>query len=198
MSILLEEWEEKFKPLLGDTCRWDGFSLIATKLIENNKPIAILETGCVHYKNEENYKQQGSSTLVWEWLVEKTQGTGWSVDIDIKHVLIALDLMTSDRFHIVENDSIHLLSRSNEYLCLDILDLLYLDSMDHDPGQYALSELHHMGELAAAYPKLKSGCLIAIDDCQPVGGKDHFVRQFFERMNIPPLLKSYVSVWQKP
>lgn len=189
MNTLIDEFNSQFKPFLGDTARWEAFSLIAQKLLSKNKCIYIFETGCVW---TEDWKGQGCSTKLWEWICEATKGSVLSFDLNDEHVELARKFCP--KAHIVSGDSIEGLLQYNS----TDLDLLFLDSYDHNPP-YGLSELHAIGELAVCYEKLPSGCLIAVDDCgSETSGKHNFINVFFKRMGIEPLLKSYIYVWQKP
>ena len=135
----------------------------------------------------------GQSTRLWAFIVEAVGGSAFSLDIDPKACVLARK--TCGGFvSVVETDSITYLAQ-----CVDLgrLDLLYLDRFDYTGD--ARSALHHAGELAAAYPKLPSGCRIAVDDCHtPTEGKHTLVKAYFDAMGIEPELASYVTVWRKP
>jgi len=61
----------------------------------------------------------------------------------------------------------------------ETLDFLYLDS--YDLTETIDSPTHHLAELASVYPRLPSGCLIAVDDCvSEQHGKHRFVRDWLE------------------
>lgn len=187
---LIEQFEEKFKPLLGHTQRWDAFHFIAKRLL--SKRPRIVETGCVHYPND--WEGQGASTQIWDWIVDHTDGIAYSVDISEENVGVAQSICRN--VDVFCQDSIQFLSQ----IVLKHVDLLFLDSWDTNPP-YAHAYLHAAGELAAAYHKLPSGCLIAVDDCNlssPKGGKDYFITQFFEGLEITPVVRGYITIWQKP
>ena len=77
------------------------------------------------------------------------------------------------------------------------IDLLYLDSYDLTDDYRAA--LHQIGELAAIYERLPSGCLIAVDDCVTGDrGKHVYVAAFFDSIGVLSLISSHVTVWQKP
>jgi hypothetical protein len=183
------KFKDKFEPLLGNTHRWAGFSYIADALISKNKSINIVETGCTH---TQDWKGHGCSTIIWDWFVQNTGGTCTTVDLSEPHIGVCKTLCPN--VNAVYGESITTL------LSLDLskTDLLFLDSYDHNPP-YGLSELHAVGELAASYERLPSGCLIAVDDCNPDGtGKHNFINVFFKRMGISPVSASYIYVWRKP
>lgn len=194
---LYEQFEAEFKPHLGHTKRWEAMSFIAKELLNTNRSINILETGCVRKLN--NWDGDGQSTLLWDWCVAKTKGVLQSYDINADNVALARTQCTPSFSGISLGDSIkHLRIEQNSGL-VSALSLLYLDSFDYSPGRYHLAELHHIGELACVYDKLPSGCLIAVDDCHSdTFGKHVLVKAFFDRINVQPLLKSYITVWRKP
>ena len=77
------------------------------------------------------------------------------------------------------------------------IDLLYLDS--YDLTESIDSPAHHLAELASVYPRLKSGCIIAVDDCvNEEHGKHRFVRSWLASIGVEPIVSTYVCVWVKP
>ena len=179
-----------FAPELSGSKRWQAMLRIAMELCILQRPVEIVETGCI--RDATSWLGDGQSTVLFAWLVARLGGTASAVDLDPGACRVARRECPNT---IVENDdSLRYLMRAR----LHAVDLLWLDSMDYAPP-YPLSELHHAGELAIAYPRLKSGCLIAIDDCHTEDqGKQTFVRAFFERMQIAPIHASYVTIWRKP
>lgn len=188
-----QRFEEKFKPHLGETHRWQAFSFIAQELFNLNRPVEIVETGCM--REIGNWKGDGQSTLLWDFIAELTNGYFAAVDSDSKAVSVAAEASTCFQTSIFCNDSIAFLKRHQPR---SDIDLLYLDSMDYD-GERNLSALHHVGELACVYRDLKPGCLIAVDDCHSAkAGKHIFVKAFFDSIGVEPLINSYITVWRKP
>lgn len=188
-NTLLAEFDAKFAPLYKTSPRLPCYRLIADILFRKGRPVNILETGCVWTLD---WVGQGCSTRMWEWLTSKAGGSIRSIDISEEHVTKARAACPSAE--VILGNSLEVL------LKLDIsnIDLLFLDSYDHNPP-YGLSELHAIGELATCYERLPSGCLIAVDDCNPTGfGKHNFIKMFFKRMEIAPLTEGYIHVWQKP
>lgn len=188
----IEDFEKEFAPKLAKTRRWEGFYFIAETLLSAKGPINIIETGCAREKD--NWAGDGQSTIVWNWLANQTLGVTVSVDIDPKATRYAESLgLKATRF--VLNDSVSVLR--TEYV--KFLNLLYLDSLDFDPKNPHVSAMHHACELTACWDRLPSGCLIAVDDCHDVHlGKHHMVRALMDRMEIRPLLCSYITIWRKP
>lgn len=186
----LEAFNIKYAPVLKGTRRWDGFQVIAQALFSLNKPAHIVETGCI--RKAENWEGDGGSTLVWDFIAQDTGGTVTSIDISPDACALAKSLVPSAS--VITSDSVAALL---QYSTPTNIDLLYLDSLDWDGT--ANSVFHNLAELSVIYPKLKSGTLIAIDDCIAGDlGKGVFVTAVFDKMGIEPLYRGYVSVWRKP
>ncbi len=185
----METFSEAFGDKLLFTKRWDAFSLIAARLLTRG-PINIVETGCVRQEN--NWGGDGQSTVVWSWLAQRAGGRVFTCDIDESNCKTAKRL--APKAAVYHMDSITFL---RSYYDASLIDLLYLDSYDLTDDHRAA--LHHIGELAAIYERLPSGCLIAVDDCVTDDrGKHVYVAAFFASIGVVPLIKSYVTVWQKP
>lgn len=183
--MTLEQIEEK----LRGTHRWLAFKFIADRLLGLDRPVRIIETGSV--RDETNWSGDGCSTFLWECLCEMTGGYGVSIDSGLTaHQIVGRHCRRmSSRLE----DSIEGLMN----VVTESADLLYLDSWDYAGD--GMSELHHVGELAVAYPRLPKGCLIAVDDCHgEYVGKHALVKRFFELIQIRPLFESYITIWEKP
>lgn len=180
------------RPLLG-TKRTETF-IYVTRTLSRKKNALIIETGCV--RDEDDWVGAGQSTEVWNWLVKESEGHLGAISIDNSPLHCDVAKKLCPLVSIVQDDSLHWLMLHKEELSK--CDLLYLDSMDHNPP-YGDSELHAAGELAIAYPSLPSGCMIMVDDCNPDGTGKHFlIRQFFDRMKIVPAMVDYQCIWVKP
>jgi hypothetical protein len=184
-----ETFAEAFGDKLLMTKRWDAFSLIAEKLL-SRRAINIVETGCVRQEN--NWGGDGQSTVVWSWLARQTGGKVSTCDINKSHCNTAAFLAPDAVIY--NMDSITFL---RGYYAAESIDLLYLDSYDLTDDYRAA--LHHIGELASVYERLPSGCLIAVDDCVSEDrGKHVYVEAFLDSIGVAPLIRSHVTVWQKP
>ena len=149
----------------------------------------IVETGCVRRPGA--WIDDGQSTIIWDWIIGRVGGTARSFDIS-KDSVSACRAMVKN-VEVIESDSITgLRGLSN----LKDIDLLFLDSYDAT-GDYR-APLHHLSELACVYENLRSGCMIAVDDCERYFGKDRYVNAFFLDNGVAPVLKSYVNIWVKP
>lgn len=198
---LLEKFVAEFKPKLTSESliagkqfeRWPAFEFIAKELLSRNKSLQIIETGTLNSTSD--WLGYGQATLLWNWLAKQTNGLAASVDIDPKKCEFAK--FHCPNVHIIHADSISFLRQAK---LVAGLDLLYLDAFDWSPELHVSSSLHHMGELAAIYDKLPSGCLICVDDCHSdTQGKHTLVRDFFKNMlGLEPLVKCHIQVWRKP
>ena len=199
----LQEFQEKFKPLLtakfyakNQYSRWEGFEFIAKELFYKNKPLKIIETGTLNSEND--WLGYGQSTMIWDWIISRTKGVAYSVDTDLEKIRFGRSKCNQFNINInfIHCDSMGYL-RGVDAIGLD---LLYLDSFNWSKEEHISSCIHHMGELAAIWDRLPSGCLIAIDDRHSdVEGKHALVDLFFSNIvKIQPLVKCHLIVWKKP
>ena len=186
----LAEFDYAFKGKLGEEHRWPAFKTIAYYLLAKSEPVHIVETGCA--REAYNWSGDGQSTQVWSWIVERTGGSVISFDISEKAVAYAKSV--APLADVRCGDSvIGLRTIPNP----EQIDFLYLDSYDLASG--IESPTHHLAELTSIYPSLKSGCLIAVDDCvNEQHGKHRFVRDWLAILGVKPIQESYVTVWRKP
>lgn len=191
----IEEFEREFKPKLGGTIRWEGFSFIAKELAIQ-EPLAIIETGCI--RSEHDWAGNGQATALWNWMSGKALTKRvMSVDISAENIRKCQNLCPN--VTAIQCDSLLYLTQITAMPFVKSINLVYLDSYDHDNPKKPQSELHAAAELGCLYDNLSSGCLIAVDDCHPDGtGKHYLIKHFFQRLGIEPLVSSYIHVWRKP
>ena len=188
--MTLADFDAKFARHLDNTRRWQAFRIIADDLIRRKRPVNIVETGCA--RQPDNWAGDGQSTLVWDWLIHKVGGTGLSMDISKENCAAAAAQV--QHFKVACVDSVVGLRTMVQP---EKIDFLYLDSYDLTDG--IESPTHHLAELTSIYPRLPSGCIIAVDDCKSeTHGKHRFVRDWLLSLGVRPLLESYVTVWRKP
>ena len=186
----LAEFDREFRRKLGEDRRWHGFKTIADYLLAKQEPVHIVETGCA--RQVDNWCGDGQSTQVWNWIVSRTGGSITSFDINPSAVAYAKSVAPLADIHCI--DSVQGLRQMPNP---ERIDFLYLDSFDLTAG--IESPTHHLAELTSIYPRLKSGCVIAVDDCKSYEhGKHRFVRDWLMILGVRPLLESYVTVWRKP
>jgi len=189
-NFLYGQWESEFKPLLGSTARWDGFCYLVRDLLEREKPV-IVETGTL--RKPGNWKGDGCSTAIWNWIVGRKPGL--AVSVDIESTSCDLARRECPGVHVVCADSPTFLRGFLPFA----IDLLYLDSRDWGPEAMLESAMHQVAELSAIYERLPSGCLIASDDSHSADqGKPALTRRLLRMLGIEPVLDSYIVVWRKP
>jgi hypothetical protein len=186
----LAEFEREFRGKVGEDRRWPAFKVIAYYLLAKQGPVHIAETGCA--RQADNWNGDGQSTQVWNWIIERTGGSAIAFDIDPGAVAYAKTVAPLVDVQCIDSvQGLRMIPHPEK------LDFLYLDSYDVTPG--IESPTHHLAELASIYPRLPSGCLIAVDDCKSeTHGKHRFVRDWLLSLGVRPLLESYVTVWRKP
>ena len=186
----LAEFDRAFKRAVGEEHRWPAFKTIAYYLLAKQGPVHIAETGCA--RERDNWYGDGQSTQVWNWIIERTGGSAVSFDINPNCVAYAKTVAPLVDVQCIDSvQGLRLIPHPER------LDFLYLDSFDLTDG--IESPTHHLAELTSIYPRLPSGCLIAVDDCKVNGnGKDRFVRAWLSSLGVEPIQDSYVTVWRKP
>ena len=80
------KWTSEFKPFLGKSERWAGFCYLMRHLLLLEAPV-VVETGTL--REPGNWKGDGQSTRVWQWLREHKKGAAVSVDQDAKACQLA-------------------------------------------------------------------------------------------------------------
>lgn len=191
--------------------RGDGFKVIFEELdrrVEKSMlPINIIETGCM--RPGYTMDGDGSSTLLFDTFVGyHGRGSVNSIDITPTHASFA-DKSTSNRTIVTCADSVVTLWNMHNKL-YEYVDLLYLDSYDVDFDNPLMSNLHHMKEMIAAAHLIRSGTIVAIDDCRfyegdpriPAGisasmvGKGIFVQDFMKNIGASLIFDGYQKVWK--
>lgn len=175
------------------------FQDLAEAMLNLNRPIVIVETGCMRESpSNEPVEYDGCSTLVWDYVARESNGRCIAIDINQKNIDYARAKL-SPYTHLVCGDSLRVLSGIDKLI--RPIDFLYLDSMDWQgtKTEKQLSALHHAAELSAAWPYLAHDALIAVDDCMgPYEGKHSLVKRFFDSLGVEPLTDDYIHVWRKP
>lgn len=188
MTTFLDRWLcTKYTDL---SHRASAFDKITAHLEGLKRDVVIVETGCL--RQEGNWAGDGQSTLVWDAFVNYAGGKVYSVDLDVRAAALA-NALTSDRTTVEANDSVAFLLRMASFG--NPVDLLYLDSFDIDWANPEPSMQHHERELDAAWPMLRPGTIVAVDDNRPDAGKGYLVGLTAERKKWPVLVDEYVRAW---
>lgn len=175
--------------------RIHSFRFLANWLLSLKRPVLIIETGSM--RPGSTPQDDGHSTLLWDYVVETAGGACFSVDINPLHTAHTQS-QVGNRTKAFTSDSLKCLT---SLTTLQPIDLLYLDSMDWKGTEQERleSSLHHIGELAALWPQLVPGSMIAVDDC--LGrhtGKHALIECFFDLLKVQPCMIGPVYAWQKP
>lgn len=166
--------------------RAEAFAMMINHVAQKKHPI-IVETGCARL--EDNYQGDGMSTLIFDKFVNKFGGEFYSVDINPENVAFASKHI-GPRSVVTCSDSVKYLSQFNKPI-----DLLYLDSFDFDPNNPHPSSLHHIFELTAIMPYLRTGTMVAVDDNFDTIGKGDYVKQYFDLLGNNRIYTGYQWIW---
>jgi predicted O-methyltransferase YrrM len=143
--------------------RIEFLDFVIPRLVNLNRPINIVETGCMHTPLSQN---AGANTLLFADLIKNVTG-GQLTTIDISSEAIVrckvYTLQYSDVINYVHSDSVSYLKSLSDSDKKKI-DLLFLDSWDLYIFDPLPSSIHHLLELNAVYDLLKEETIIAVDD----------------------------------
>jgi len=93
---------------------------------EYNKPITIVETGCIRNVTEESKIGDGWSTLNWKYYSDKTDSNIHIVDINQNHINQSMKIVPPSKLiNYYVKDSVDFLKNFNKKI-----DLLFIDSFD--------------------------------------------------------------------
>lgn len=141
----------------------------------------IIETGCTR---EAKCFSDGNSTIMFDHFVNIYGGKVTTIDIDPNNCKLCDDL-TSDKVNVICSDSVKALHALPIETDDNHIDMIYLDSFDLDIKNPHLSAMHHLKELTAILPKLRTQTLILIDDhITEVHGKGKYISDFFKDLGI--------------
>ncbi len=130
-----------------------------------DRPVGIIETGCVRRLEAELGGDGGSTILFDKYAAFHLGSTVHSVDIDAAAAKLCRQ-MVSDRVEITCGDSVAFLNGFAASPPRDFtsLDLLYLDSSDFNAGTLGASTVHHLSELTTAQPLLHEDTMVVVDE----------------------------------
>jgi FkbM family methyltransferase len=193
--------------------RADTFAKVFEYLDRFDRPVGIVETGCVRKSN--NWAGDGQSTILFDKYAEFHRGTAvYTVDIDAQATAMCRTLV-SERVKIHTGDSVAFLRTLADRPPDDLasVDLLYLDSFDLDPDDAFRSAFHHMKELTAIAAMIHPETLVVVDDSpsdfsgvagqdgfklvtQPkIGGKGKLIAEYAREVGAEPYFVSYQCGW---
>jgi hypothetical protein len=167
--------------------RKDDFLKLITLMINKNIK-NLVETGSI--RKEDNFQGDGCSTLIFSDYSKFNNARFTSIDIDPNCGDIIKKLKLNVNF-VNQNSLIYLHNRKED------IDFIYLDSFDYEKNLEHESSLHHLFELMAILPKLKSGSIIAVDDnySKQGNGKGRYIKEYFSSLGIKPMLDGYMLIY---
>lgn len=203
-EIFITNYKEKLNNI-PERNRGDGFLSIFKELEKKeNKIFNIVETGSM--RPGFTMDGDGQSTKLFDNFVNYYDGQVITVDLD-KNTSNFANTNTTNKTITYNQDSVLFLWN---ILNLDKVDLFYLDSYDVDFNNPILANIHHFKELVAISKWLKSGVLVAVDDCKfdnsdiripkhipaQYVGKGVFVENFMQNINADIIFDGYQKVWK--
>lgn len=162
--------------------------LLALNLMKKNGTKTLIETGTARLGCE-NCKGDGCSTIIFGHFAKDHQIAFYSVDISAEAIASSRNAVEpiNPEARLVVGDSIAFLNNFDQPI-----DFLYLDSYDFEVDNPLPSQLHHLYEIQAAYPRLHEKSIVMIDDCDlPHGGKGKLAIEWLLEKGWKVLLSQY-------
>jgi len=153
----MELFEEHFAHRLVH--RADGF-----RIIFQNLPICsvIVETGCL--RALDNWGGDGQSTFLFDLFSQKNNGRVYTIDSSADSLATA-EKVCAEQVALIQDDGAHAINEWVQDRLEPTIDLLYLDSFNHGRDVSVIpAPVHYMMEFCAAWPALRPGSIVAIDD----------------------------------
>ena len=194
--------------------RTEGFRKLFDYLDRIDRPVGIVETGCV--RQQGNWAGDGQSTILFDRYAKfHPDSAVFSVDHDPEAAVLCRSLV-GERVHIHAGDSLAYLKSLADHPPggLKALDLLYLDSFDVDFDNPLPSAIHHLKELLAIAPLVSFETLVVVDDSpasfigvpngdnpiQPIRpprieGKGRLIAEYADQIGAEPLFAAYQCGW---
>ena len=193
--------------------RADGFRQIFAYLDSFERPVGIVETGCM--RKDHDWGDGKSTLLFTKYAAWHPGSVVYSVDLDPAAVAFCRSMVGEDvRLH--SGDSVAFLKSLSDQRPSDLatLDLLYLDSYDVDFDNPLPSAIHHLKELVAIAPFLSADTLVVVDDSpmsvlaipkgselqlasQPrVSGKGKLVAEYAAQIGAQHMISGYQMGWR--
>jgi predicted O-methyltransferase YrrM len=174
---------------LAGVQRGNTFTRVARAACQLNAQ-NIVETGVyrgIHF--------DGQSTLIWAKIAEHTGGHVTGIDISPDSISRSLELLGEYRRFVtlILRDSLEALQEVNAPI-----DVLYLDSYDHDPENPDPCQQHQLAEARIAVPKMADKSIILIDDCIfSTGGKSKLSDPYVREAGFTNVALEYQNIYQR-
>jgi len=127
-----------------------------------NRPLTIVETGCIRKPDEEGKIGDGWSTVNWDYYARQTASKVHVVDNNKDHISHGKKIVPESEFVSYNyDDSVKFLKEFDGRI-----DLLFLDSFDYcgDEKNQRACHYHSLNEVMSAWDKLSDTCFVLIDD----------------------------------
>jgi hypothetical protein len=150
----------------------------------------IVETGCYR-----GIPFDGQSTLIWALIARFTGGHATAIDISTGSIAKAAELLGELKQYVtlVNADSLVALAGITEPI-----DVLYLDSYDHEESNPLPCQEHQLKEAQIAVPKMAERSIIMLDDCNmPSGGKALLSDPFIRESGFTQVAKEYQNIYHR-
>ena len=150
----------------------------------------IVETGVyrgIHF--------DGQSTLIWAKIAQHTGGHVTGIDISSDSIDRTITLLGDyNRFvTLILRDSLEALQEVHAPI-----DVLYLDSYDHDPENPDPCQQHQLAEARIAIPKMAEKSIILLDDCEfSTGGKAKLSDPYIREAGYTLVASEYQNIYQR-
>jgi hypothetical protein len=210
MNTWLDHYRRIYYPLLniqfdgtqdvladGFCNRAVGFDIIFRLLLnQKQSDFSIVETGTLRTPGD---WMDGQSARLFTEFVDLYGGQMRSVDIDNVACEAARNTIVSDKFSVVNSDSVAWLEQQTD---LDQVDLFYLDSYDVDWNDDTASAEHHLKEFMIIEPHIRSGVVVVLDDNSRWvnnnrrTGKGRRVVEYLEGQGHLPIYDEYQIIFQ--
>lgn len=175
--------------------RQAGFRIIINELRKIENPI-LFETGSARLPDprwgtfENNFKDDGMSTLIWDAFVSDHGGESYTVDID-KSAIDYVKQFVSAHANVVCQDSLSFIWEKVKLFRQENkkVNFIYFDSYP--------SALYHLQELCAIMPILADGAIIAVDD--NYGKPDDrgtLIHEFMNNLKVPIMHNGIQKIWK--
>ncbi len=169
---------------------WFGYAKVMNKRAVTFEAALRTSPGHIQETGMAASAHGGSSTWLFADYVRQFGGTFASVDTSQRVVTEATrNLKPGFSIELTHGDSVEVLRAGRKPI-----DLLYLDSFDYlgDPERKRMSQVHHLAEIQAAYPRLTEGAHVLIDDCDlENGGKGGMLVPWLEQCGWHKVLSRY-------
>ena len=178
--------------------RTEGFRKVFDHLDRFDRPVGIVETGCV--RQQDNWAGDGQSTILFDRYPEfHPRSAVFSVDRDPEAAALCRSLV-GGQVQIHAGDSLAYLKSLADHppAGLEFLDLLYLDSFDVDFEDPLPSAIHHLKELLAIAPLVSFATLVVVDDSPSSfigGGKGRLIAEYADQIGAERLFAEYQCGW---